>query len=130
LEWRAVGRIECLLKVLGDKNQIQKKLEAYVKGPQVSTKPLDLKYCKTDPCVTKQKCQLPGLSKKKKKKKRGNNATRANRTRRRTGGKRGDEILVAELDWRSKSYSDRKHNDRKTLGNTERKRKRCKERKI
>jgi len=67
LEWRAVGRIECLLKVLGDKKPDPKKLEAYVKGPQVSTKPLDLKYCKTDPCVPKPKCQLPGLSKKKRK---------------------------------------------------------------
>jgi len=67
LEWRAVGRIDCLLKVLGDKKPDPKKLEACVKGPQVSTKPLFLKYCKTDPCVPKPKCRLPGLSDKKRK---------------------------------------------------------------
>lgn len=61
LEWRAVGRIECLLKVLGDKKPDPKKLEACVKGPQVSTKPLDLKYPKIP---SKPACSVPGLSKK------------------------------------------------------------------
>merc|ERR1712048_779027 len=47
LEWRAVGRIECLLKVMGGKDKADaKQLEKCVKGPQISTKPLDLIYPK------------------------------------------------------------------------------------
>jgi len=59
LEWRAVGRIECLIKVMsGKKKADAKQLEACVKGPQVSTKPLDLKYHLTPP---KPKCALKGV---------------------------------------------------------------------
>jgi len=59
LEWRAVGRIECLIKVMsGKKKADAKQLEKCVKGPQVSTKPLDLKYHGTPP---KPKCALKGL---------------------------------------------------------------------
>jgi len=59
LEWRAVGRIECLLKVMSGKNKAdEKQLEKCVKGPQVSTRPLDLKYPKIPP---KPKCLLKGL---------------------------------------------------------------------
>lgn len=61
LEWRAVGRIECLLKVLGVKKgqkPDQKKLTACIKGPQISTKPLDLKYGKIP---NKPKCALKGV---------------------------------------------------------------------
>lgn len=64
LEWRAVGRIECLLKVLGVKKGAKpdaKKLEACVKGPQISTKPLDLRYAKIP---AKPKCALKGVNKK------------------------------------------------------------------
>jgi len=44
LEWRAVGRIECLLKVMGDKKgkADAKKLKKCVTGPQISTKPLKI----------------------------------------------------------------------------------------
>jgi len=56
LEWRAVGRIECLIKVMsGKKKADAKQLEKCVKGPQVSTKPLDLKYL---PIPKKPKCSL------------------------------------------------------------------------
>jgi len=59
LEWRAVGRIECLIKVMGGKNKADaKQLEKCVKGPQISTRPLDLKYPKIP---GKPKCQLKGL---------------------------------------------------------------------
>jgi len=59
LEWRAVGRIECLLKVMGGKDKADaKQLEKCVKGPQISTKPLDLIYPKVP---SKPKCQLKGL---------------------------------------------------------------------
>lgn len=59
LEWRAVGRIECLLKVMSGKNKADaKQLEKCVKGPQISTKPLDLIYPKVP---AKPKCQLKGL---------------------------------------------------------------------
>merc|ERR1719264_459623 len=61
LEWRAVGRIECLIKVLGVKKgqkPDQKKLTACIKGPQISTKPLDLKYGKIP---NKPKCALKGV---------------------------------------------------------------------
>lgn len=50
LEWRAVGRIECLIKVMSGKDNKEKanakQLEICVdpEAPQVSTKPLDLKY--------------------------------------------------------------------------------------
>lgn len=60
LEWRAVGRIECLIKVMSGKNKADKKqLDKCVKGPQVSTKPLDLKYHRIP---KKPKCLLKGLS--------------------------------------------------------------------
>jgi len=59
LEWRAVGRIECLLKVMSGKNKADaKQLEKCVKGPQISTKPLDLIYPKIP---AKAKCQLKGV---------------------------------------------------------------------
>jgi len=61
LEWRAVGRIECLLKVLGVKKgqkPDQKKLTKCIKGPQISTKPLDLKYGKVP---KKPKCFIKGV---------------------------------------------------------------------
>jgi len=74
LEWRAVGRIECLLKVLGEKKPDPKKLEACVKSQQVDTKRLNLKYCikydwnqKPKICVPQPKCGLKGLSDKKRK---------------------------------------------------------------
>lgn len=58
LEWRAVGRIECLITVMsGKKKADAKQLEKCVKG-QVSTKPLDLKYHLTPP---KAKCSFKGL---------------------------------------------------------------------
>jgi len=38
-----------------------KKLEACVKGPQISTKPLDLRYAKIP---AKPKCELKGVNKK------------------------------------------------------------------
>jgi len=62
LEWRAVGRIECLLKVLGVKKGAKpdaKKLNACVKGPQISTRPLDLKYARIP---TKPKCAMKGVN--------------------------------------------------------------------
>lgn len=63
LEWRAVGRIECLLTVLGAKKGEKpdaKQLEKCIKGPQVSTKPLDLTF---KPIPPKVKCSLKGVSK-------------------------------------------------------------------
>lgn len=60
LEWRAVGRIECLIKVMsGKKKADAKQLEKCVKGPQVSTKPLDLKY---HGIPKKPKCGFKGVS--------------------------------------------------------------------
>jgi len=60
LEWRAVGRIECLLKVMGGKQKADKKqLDKCITGPQISTRPLDLKYYKIPP---KPKCALKGLT--------------------------------------------------------------------
>jgi len=54
-----VGRIECLLKVMSGKDKADaKQLEKCVKGPQISTKPLDLNYPKIPP---KPKCAVPGL---------------------------------------------------------------------
>jgi len=61
LEWRAVGRIECLLKVLGVKKgqkPDQKKLTACIKVLQIGTKPLDLKY---KPIPDEPKCALKGV---------------------------------------------------------------------
>jgi len=59
LEWRAVGRIECLIKVMSGKDKAdEKQLEKCVKGPQVSTRPLDLIYPKIP---AKPKCQLKGV---------------------------------------------------------------------
>jgi len=59
LEWRAVGRVECLVKVMGGKEKADaKQLEACVKGPQISTKPLDLIYPKIP---AKEKCVLKGV---------------------------------------------------------------------
>jgi len=59
LEWRAVGRIECLVKVMGGKNKADaKQLEKCIKGPQISTKPLDLIYPKIP---SKPECKLKGL---------------------------------------------------------------------
>jgi len=60
LEWRAVGRIECLLKVMGGKKGANaNQLNKCVKGPQVSTKPLDLKYYAIP---KKPKCAMKGVS--------------------------------------------------------------------
>jgi len=60
LEWRAVGRIECLLKVMSGKNKADaKQLEKCVKGPQISTKPLDLIY---PPVPSKPNCALKGVT--------------------------------------------------------------------
>jgi len=54
------------LKVLGGKNGADKKqLEKCVSGPQISTKPLDLKYGKVP---SKPECALKGLSPEVKKK--------------------------------------------------------------
>jgi len=74
LEYRAVGRIECILKLLGDKKQDPKKLEACVKQG-INTTPMNLKYCPKDKkdkkgkrnnlCVTKPDCELHGLTKNK-----------------------------------------------------------------
>jgi len=59
LEWRAVGRIECLLKVMSGKNKADKKqLDKCIKGPPISTRPLNLKYY-TIP--KKPKCALKGV---------------------------------------------------------------------
>jgi len=59
LEWRAVGRIECLIKVVGGKDKADaKQLDKCVKGPQISTRPLDLTYPKIP---GKPKCALKGL---------------------------------------------------------------------
>jgi len=61
LEWRAVGRIECLLKVMSGKDKADaKQLEKCVvpDAKRISTKPLDLNYPKIPP---KPKCAVPGL---------------------------------------------------------------------
>jgi len=46
LEWRAVGRIECLVQVMGGKTKRPDaaKLNRCVTGPSISTRPLDLWY--------------------------------------------------------------------------------------
>jgi len=46
LEWRAVGRIECLVQVMGGKTKRPdaSKLNRCVTGPSISTRPLDLWY--------------------------------------------------------------------------------------
>merc|ERR1719499_831778 len=60
LEWRAVGRIECLLKVMSGKNKADKKqLDKCITGPQISTKPLDLRYFSIP---GKPTCALKGLT--------------------------------------------------------------------
>lgn len=63
LEWRAIGRIECLLKVMGGKGskKSSKELMKCVKGRQISTRPLNLKYHQIpkDP-----KCTLRGVNSK------------------------------------------------------------------
>merc|ERR1711997_1384388 len=63
LEWRAVGRIECLLKVMGGKGskKTSKQLMKCVKGNQISTRPLDLKYHRVP---GKPKCHLRGVNNK------------------------------------------------------------------
>jgi len=59
LEWRAVGRIECLIKVMGGKKGAdEKQLDNCINGPQVKTKPLDLKY---HPIPDKGDCALKGV---------------------------------------------------------------------
>jgi len=65
LEWRAVGRIECLVKVMGAGKADAKQLEKCIKGPQISTKPLDLIYPKIP---SKPECKLKGLDKNMRKK--------------------------------------------------------------
>lgn len=46
LEWRAVGRIECLLKIMGNKKgkPDAKQLNKCVKGKTIDTRPLNLAY--------------------------------------------------------------------------------------
>lgn len=65
LEWRAVGRIECLLGVMEKQKADEKKLKECVEGPQISTKPLDLKFHDTWPKKPNAKCELKGVTKKK-----------------------------------------------------------------
>jgi len=66
LEWRAVGRVECLVKVMsGKKAADAKQLDKCVKGPQISTKPLDLVYPKVP---SKPKCAMKGVTKEQRKK--------------------------------------------------------------
>merc|ERR1712207_100037 len=57
LEWRAIGRIECLLKVMGGKGskKTSKELMKCVKGRQISTRPLNLRYHRIP---RKPKCNL------------------------------------------------------------------------
>jgi len=65
LEWRAVGRVECLVKVLGGKKAADaKQLENCVKVVQISTKPLDLVYPKVP---EKPKCAMKGVTKEQRK---------------------------------------------------------------
>jgi len=60
LEWRAVGRIECLLKVMSGKDAAdEKQLVACVDGPQISTLPLKLIY---PPIPPKGNCELKGVN--------------------------------------------------------------------
>jgi len=63
LEWRAIGRIECLLKVMSGKGskKTSKQLMKCVKGNQISTRPLDLKYHRVP---GKPKCHLRGVNNK------------------------------------------------------------------
>merc|ERR1719355_215970 len=63
LEWRAIGRIECLLKVMGGKGskKSSKELMKCVKGRQISTRPLNLKYHRIP---RKPKCNLRGVNNK------------------------------------------------------------------
>jgi len=66
LEWRAVGRVECLVKVMADKKGADaKQLDKCIKGPQISTKPLDLIYPKIP---SKPECTLKGVDAKMRKK--------------------------------------------------------------
>lgn len=59
LEWRAVGRVECLVKVMGAGEKAdEKQLTACVKGPAISTKPLDLIYPEAPP---EEECALKGV---------------------------------------------------------------------
>jgi len=66
LEWRAVGRVECLVKVMeGKKAADAKQLKKCVDVKLIDTKPLDLVYPKVpDPPV----CKVRGLTEKQKKK--------------------------------------------------------------
>lgn len=60
LEWRAVGRIECLLKVMSGKNKAdEKQLDKCRKDlKKISTVPLNLDYKKEPPPAT---CAVPKL---------------------------------------------------------------------
>merc|ERR1712008_637621 len=61
LEWRAIGRIECLLKMLGGKGskKSSKQLMKCVKGRQISTRPLNLRYYQKP---GKPRCSLRGVN--------------------------------------------------------------------
>merc|ERR1712008_620482 len=61
LEWRAIGRIECLLKVMGGKGskKSSKQLMKCVKGRQISTRPLNLRYYQKP---GKPRCSLRGVN--------------------------------------------------------------------
>jgi len=63
LEWRAIGRIECLLKVMGGKGskKSSKELMKCVKVRKISTRPLDLKYHRIP---NAPKCALRGVNSK------------------------------------------------------------------
>jgi len=63
LEWRAIGRIECLLKVMGGKGskKSSKELMKCVKVRKISTRPLDLKYHRIP---KPPKCALRGVNNK------------------------------------------------------------------
>jgi len=66
LEWRAVGRVECLVKVMSGKQAADaKQLDKCVKGPTISTKPLDLIYPKVP---AKPECAIKGVTKEERKK--------------------------------------------------------------
>jgi len=65
LEWRAVGRVECLVKVMSGKQAADaKQLDKCVKGPTISTKPLDLNYPKVP---SKPECAMKGVTKQERK---------------------------------------------------------------
>lgn len=66
LEWRAVGRVECLVKVLGDKKAADaKQLEKCSQdGKLISTKPLDLIYPKVP---DEPVCHMKGVTKEQRK---------------------------------------------------------------